>query len=153
LFSRTAVQGHPGLDAQLAPGVCQQGALRGEARRDRIRRDRKRRMCTVAGGLDKITTVRLDGVAQDRIVARECPLHRRVLRFPQPSAALDVGEQERDRAGRQQPVSARCRRHDGRGPDGPGTAFCEPLAACATGGNSAGQTREPIASQGFVRLA
>ena len=88
-----------------------QRALRGETCRDRIRRDRKRAECTIAGRFDEIAAVRLDRVAQDRIVLRERPLHRRVLRLPQPRAALDVGEQERDRAGRQRAVSGRQRRH------------------------------------------
>ena len=111
LFSRTAVQGHPRLDGHLAPGVCRQRALRGKTRRERVGRDRKRRMRTIAGRLDEITIVRLDGFAQDRIVMRECLLHRRVLRLPQPRAALDVGEQECDRAGWQHAVSAISRKH------------------------------------------
>jgi hypothetical protein len=40
-------------------------------------------------------------------------LHRRVLRLPQPSAALDVSEQERDLAGRQQAVNGRGCKHGG----------------------------------------
>ena len=110
LFRRAAVQGHPRLDGEVAPGVGLQRPLRGKTRRNRIGRDRKRRMGTVASGLDDIAVVSLDGVAQDLIVVRQRLLHRRVLRLPQPRAALDVGEQERDRAGRQKTVSW-CQRH------------------------------------------
>ena len=92
---------------KLVPGVRVQRALRRETCRDGIRRNRKRAQCTVASGLDEIAAVRLDRVAQDRIVLRERLLHGCVLRLPQPRAALDVGEQERDRAGRQQAIGAR----------------------------------------------
>ena len=60
----------------------------------------KRRAESVATRLEDVAVVIVDALAQQRIVARERGAHRRGVRFPQPRAALDVGEQQGDGAGR-----------------------------------------------------
>ncbi len=47
----------------------------------------------IAARLENVAVVIVDAVAQQRIVARERGAHRRGMCFPQPRAALDVGEE------------------------------------------------------------
>ena len=92
-----------------APGVCGfgipdidlarlQGALRGDARGERIRSNSKDRMHTIACALDDASAVGLDRFAQHASWRASAILHRVRILLPQRCAALDVREQEGDGA-------------------------------------------------------
>src|SRR4030095_4402066 len=84
----------------FGPRFAMQRPLRLERRGKRIGRRVERRAEGVATRLEDVTVVIGDAVAQQRIVARERGAHRLGVRFPEPRAALDVGEEQRDGAGR-----------------------------------------------------
>jgi hypothetical protein len=69
--------------------------------RDRIRRELERRVQPVAGHLHDVTTMHLDRVAQDLVVARQHTLHPLGMSLPQTRRTLEIGEQERHRSARQ----------------------------------------------------
>jgi len=64
-----------------------------------IGRRRKCRAKRVATGLEHVTAVGCDRVAQQCVMAGEGRLHLCALGFPQARASLDVGKQEGQRAG------------------------------------------------------
>jgi hypothetical protein len=84
----------------FGPRLAMKRALRVERRDERVGSSVERRAKSVAAGLEHVAVVVANAVAQQRIVARQRGAHRRSVRFPEPRAALDVGEQKRDGAGR-----------------------------------------------------
>ncbi len=68
---------------------------------DRVDGGREHRVDPVTGRLDHVSTVRLDRLAQDRVVARQSDVHRVGMRFPLVRGFLEIGEQEGHRARRQ----------------------------------------------------
>jgi hypothetical protein len=78
-----------------------QGALRREARGERVRRRFEDGEKAVPRGLHDATGGILNRTTQQRVVPRECDLHRVRILIPQRGAALDVGEEECERAGGQ----------------------------------------------------
>src|SRR5689334_684462 len=80
---------------------------------ERVRGGVKSGAKSVAAGLENVTVMVVDAVTDQRIVARERRLHRRRVRFPQARAALDIGEEQRDGAGRKV-----CHRWDAAGEGG-----------------------------------
>ncbi len=100
-FDRAGVKRH--AHAQLrsfGPRLAMERALRFECRGKSVGRRVERRAEGVPARLEDVAVVIVDAVAQQRIVARERSAHRIGVRFPQPRAALDVGEEQRDGAGR-----------------------------------------------------
>src|SRR5439155_1390476 len=75
-------------------------ALRSKRGLDGACRSGERRAEGVACGLEDVPAARLDALPQQSIVARQRFGHRLALRLPEPSAALDIREQKRDRAAR-----------------------------------------------------
>ena len=75
---------------------------------DGIRDGRQRGVRTVAGGLEDAARVLLDGIAEDRVVTRQCLPHGVGMLFPQARRTLDVGAEE---DGRPQRLTRRRRRH------------------------------------------
>ena len=73
--------------------------LQFEDRRDRVERVVERGVHAVAQHLDDRAAMPLHGAADERVVARERRAHPLGLLLPEPAAALDVREQERDEAG------------------------------------------------------
>ncbi len=79
------------------PRLAEELQLRVGCRRHRGPGRREHRMHAVARRLDHVPTVRLDGAAQDGIVAGQRPLHRLGMLLPEARRALEIGEQERHR--------------------------------------------------------
>ena len=92
-------------------------AARRSPRVDRVGRGGERGVHPVAGGLHHVAVVRLDRRTQDLVVAGERGLHRVGVLLPEAGRALDVGEEEGDRPGRQVSHGGlpRRRRQRGRG--------------------------------------
>jgi hypothetical protein len=77
-----------------------QHPLRLDRRLHRVRGGTKHGAELIADGLEDVTVVRDDGRAEQRVVAGEGIPHRGGLLFPEAGAALDVGEEKGDGAGR-----------------------------------------------------
>ena len=84
-------------------GDCE---LNGKRRIDGIERVPEGRIHSVTDHLDYYTAAVLNRLTRKRVVACECQGHPLRLNFPQSGATLDVGEQERHRAGRRRSVCA-----------------------------------------------
>ena len=83
-----------------SPRLRVEAALRLDRRRDRVVRGRERGMEPVARRLHDQAVALLDGIAEDLVVAGERVADRVGVLLPQPSGALEIGEQERHRASR-----------------------------------------------------
>ncbi len=95
------MQRHPHAELRaFGPGLPVERTLGIERGRHRVGRRVERRAESVATRLEDMAVMIVDALAQQRIVTRERGAHRRGVRFPQARAALDVGEQQRDGAGR-----------------------------------------------------
>ncbi len=92
---------HPGVEtaahAKLQSIACVRSLQRDleiHCRRKRIERILEHRVDSITSGLHDDTMVAKDRVTQDTVVVLERPLHLLRVLFPQPAAALDVGEEE-----------------------------------------------------------
>lgn len=96
---RARMQGHADPDrARLAPQLGSERALRGERGRHTLR-------CGVEGGaervpdnLEDVAAGQLDRLVEQPVMADQGALHRLGMLLPEPRAALDVREEEGDRA-------------------------------------------------------
>ncbi len=99
-FRVARVHRHPDSQAQRRrPRLHTQRLLRGERRREGLGCGGEGGAERVADRLEHVAARVLDGAAHERVVPRQRRAHRGVVRLPQPRAALDIGEQERHRAG------------------------------------------------------
>ncbi len=104
-----ATVGRSGVDphahtqlAGLAPRLGRERTLRIERRTRSVRLQWRRHACAPSPViLTTYPSCAVDRVAQDLVVTRERGLHRLGVLLPETRRALEVGEQERDRAGRQ----------------------------------------------------
>ena len=95
------MQAHPDLQrAGLAPGFSGQGALGGERCGDCLGGEREGGLEGVADGLEDLAALPGNRFMQDFIMLFQGDLHGDRQALPQGGAALDVGEEKRDRAGR-----------------------------------------------------
>jgi len=100
-FDRARMQRHAHAEfCRFRPGLAVKRALCLERRCYSIGRRVKRRAEGIAARLEDVAAVTFDAVPQQCVVASERRAHRRRVRFPQPRAALDVGQQQRDGASR-----------------------------------------------------
>ncbi len=100
LLAGTGMQAHADQDwPARRPGLRTQRLLSGQDRGDCGWCRPERRAEGVAYRLEDITARGLDGRPEDLVVAAERDRHWRRLGLPQPGRALDIGEQQRDRAG------------------------------------------------------
>ena len=98
---RARMQRHAHAELRcFGPRLAMHRALRVERRGECVGRRMERGAERVAARLEHVPFVIVDAVLEQRIMSRECRAHRRGVRFPQARAALDVGEQQRDGAGR-----------------------------------------------------
>ena len=98
---RTRMKRHSHAELRrFGPRLAMECALRLERRGERVGRRVERRAKRVTAGLEDVALVIVDAMAEQRIVTGERRAHRLGVRFPQTRAALDVGEQQRDGAGR-----------------------------------------------------
>ncbi len=149
-FRGSGMQRDPDADRRLRrPRLGPQRLLRGERRLQRQPRRGERRVERVACGLEHVAAARLDVAAQDRIVPGERGLHRVGRRLPHARAALDVREQERQRAGRRWSGGGRRHRERGTVRD-PRRVFWAVRAVRATAGTGARFRRagSPVDRQG-----
>ncbi len=87
--------------AGRAPHLGEERAYRVGGGHDRVDRFREHRVDAVTGRLDDVAVFRLDRLAQDRVVTRECVAHCIGMLFPQSRRALEIGEEERHHPRRQ----------------------------------------------------
>src|SRR5688572_17947861 len=99
-FSRMQAHPHADLDAML-PGLVGEGPLGLYRARDRISRARERDEERVTLRVDLSATMRLEALTQDPLVNGECDLVPAAELLQKLRRAFDIGEQERDSAGRQ----------------------------------------------------
>jgi hypothetical protein len=96
---RARVQRHAHAElGGLGPWLAMERPLGLERGCDGVGRGRERGAEGVAAGLEDVAAMILDAMAQQRIVARQRRAHRCRMRLPQARAALDVREQQCDRA-------------------------------------------------------
>ena len=102
-----ALLGDPGVEAhpdsqrtRLPPRLSLQGALARDRGVDGIVGGWKHGRHAVTGALHDVAAVRFDRFAQKGIMACQCLAHRLGVLLPEARGTLQVGEQERDRAGR-----------------------------------------------------
>ena len=101
-LDRTRMERHAHAElGSFRPRLPVNRTLRVEGRRHRVGRRVERRAEGIAAGLENVAVVIVDAMAQQGVVARKGGAHRHGVRFPQPRAALDVGEEQRDGAGRE----------------------------------------------------
>jgi hypothetical protein len=97
---RARMQRHPHAQRRgRRPWLVVQRALRFERGGNRVGRRVECGAERIAAGLEHVAVMRVDAMAQQRVVSRERCAHCGRLRFPEPRAAFDVGEQHRDGAG------------------------------------------------------
>jgi len=153
----TGMQCHPDPNGRLRrPDLGLQRLLHGQRRIQREPRRGERRKERVTRSLEHTATMSLDALTQDGIMSCECDLHRVWRALPQAGAALDVRQQERQRAARQRrrrSVSASVGRHrvvrdsaehDARGSSG------DPLPMPRQESVSRADTTEPTLTSGVA---
>jgi hypothetical protein len=79
--------------------------LGGHGGRHCISRRGERSAESVSGGLEHVSGVSREGIANQDIVARQCRAHGHLVAFPETSAAFDIREQKRDRARRRREMT------------------------------------------------
>jgi len=87
--------------AGLAPGLRLQTPLAGGDGDDAVEGRGKDSIQAIAGRLDDLAVVGLDGGAQDNVMPGQGGLHLFRMPVPKLGAALDIGEEEGDGAGRE----------------------------------------------------
>ncbi len=108
--------------ADVAPVLCCDGALCRDCGECSGFGSSEGAVDAVAGHLHDVSVVGGDCVTQDPVVACQHVFHRLGVLLPEAGRALEVGEQERDRPGRQvshrkhRPRTGACRRGSSRGP-------------------------------------
>ena len=99
---------HPERQAAV-PGDRGHPALQGERGRHRGAGIAEHRVQAIPDHLHQHAAVRRDGLAAEPVVPRQRLGHQRRLGLPQPGAAFNVGEEDRDNAGKPR---RRCRRFE-----------------------------------------
>lgn len=95
-FRRADVDRHAhGEAVDGRPVARSKRLLRSDGRIDRVGGKIERSVKPIAGGLENVTTLRGDGIAQDLIVLAQRLLHGRAMVQPAQARSFDVGEQER----------------------------------------------------------
>ena len=97
---RCAPHPHP-QPTRLLERPRRQSELHRHRRVQRVTRRREHRVDPVTRRLDDVTAAGLHRAAEDRVVRRQCCLHRFRVLVPQARRTLHIGEQERDRPRRQ----------------------------------------------------
>jgi hypothetical protein len=92
----TGMQRHAYPDGQVrSPGLGAGHALDGHRRRQRGHRVGEHRAMCLAYRLEDVAAGRLDLLADHAVMAGRRRRHGLAVGFPQPDAALDIGEQQR----------------------------------------------------------